>query len=143
MNTLVRIFAGLAGGLAAAASKILALDVPQLAQFTSTGRLDEMDELRVTIFIFTPILMFLGAIIAWASQENNRMKLLALGAAAPALRVVRAVDLRHQSGLRILDHMRAGHVVRKTKPHLAPRAQPEEFPRRLFHEIGALYPQLP
>lgn len=35
--------------------------------------------------IMVPALMFLGALIAWASYENHRMKLLAIAVAAPAL----------------------------------------------------------
>jgi len=85
MEGIIRIFAGIAGGFTASASKILALDIEKLGRFVETGSLDDINELRVTIFIFTPVLMAIGGIIAWASMEPNRMKLLALGAAAPAL----------------------------------------------------------
>ena len=35
--------------------------------------------------VLTPILVFLGAVLAWVSEEANRLKLLAIGIAAPAL----------------------------------------------------------
>ncbi|MBO6919078.1 MAG: hypothetical protein JJ858_11650 [Rhizobiaceae bacterium] len=85
MNGISRAFIGLMGGFAAATSKILALDVARLGQFVETGNLDDLSELRVTIYIFTPLLMLLGGIVAWASSEEQRMKLLAIGCAAPAL----------------------------------------------------------
>ena len=85
MEGVVRILAGMAGGFTASASKILALDVERLGSFMTNGSLDEFNELKVTIFVFTPVLMAIGGIVAWASQERNRMKLLAIGCTAPAL----------------------------------------------------------
>ena len=80
-----RFMIGAAGGLVASASKILAIDIEKLQRFVDTGHLAEIGELKVTIYIFTPILMLLGALVAWASDEKHRMKLLAIGCAAPAL----------------------------------------------------------
>lgn len=76
---------GALGGLLASASKILAWDVQQLAALVDQGNTVDLTELRVTIFIFTPILMFLGGLVGWASGETHRIKLLAIGCAAPAL----------------------------------------------------------
>lgn len=85
MLGIVRFFVGVAGGFAAAASKVLAIDAGQLAKFLDHGNVAATDELRVTIFVATPILMVLGGLIAWATSEDNRLKLLAIGCAAPAL----------------------------------------------------------
>lgn len=85
MSGFSRAIVGILGGFAASTSKVLALDVERLGRFVETGNLDDMTELRVTIFIFTPLLMLLGGIVAWASGEEQRMKLLAIGCAAPAL----------------------------------------------------------
>src|SRR5438552_3264601 len=85
MNGFARLGIGMAGGLAAAASKVLALDISRLNQVIDQGSIAGLSDLRVTLFIFAPILIFLGGLIAWATDESNRMKLLAIGCAAPAL----------------------------------------------------------
>jgi hypothetical protein len=85
MNSLTRFFVGMIGGLVAACSKILALDISQLSTFLDQGNLSDLNDLKVTIYIFTPILVFLGGVIAWATSEESRMKLLAIGCAAPAI----------------------------------------------------------
>lgn len=85
MNGFWRLVVGMAGGLAATASKVMALDITRLSQALDQGNMAGISDLRVTIFIFAPILIFLGGLIAWATDESNRMKLLAIGCAAPAL----------------------------------------------------------
>ncbi|PCI01605.1 MAG: hypothetical protein COB76_00965 [Alphaproteobacteria bacterium] len=85
MSGLSRIFVGILGGFAASSSKVLALDIERLGRFVETGNLNDMHELKVAIYIFTPLLMLLGGLVAWASGEEQRMKLLAIGCAAPAL----------------------------------------------------------
>jgi len=103
MSGLTRIAMGIAGGFAASTSKILATDVGQLATLLDHADMSGIAELRVTIFIFTPILMFLGGLVAWATEETNRMKLLAIGCAAPALVApwtTGAVNLPNQDALR-------------------------------------------
>lgn len=85
MDGLVRFVIGAVGGLTASLSKILAIDVEKLADFLERADLASIDSLRVQIFIFTPILMVIGGIVAWATNENVRMKLLAIGCAGPAL----------------------------------------------------------
>ena len=85
MSGIVRFLVGLAGGFAAAPSKVLAIDAAQLAKFLDQGNIAATDELRGTIFIVTPILMILGGLVGWASSERNRFKLLAIGCSAPAL----------------------------------------------------------
>jgi hypothetical protein len=85
MNGAGRFFIGVLGGLAASTSKVLALDVERLGHLVETGNFENMSDLLGTIYIVTPILMFLGGLVAWASAENHRMKLLAIGCAAPAM----------------------------------------------------------
>jgi len=87
MTGVSRIFAGILGGFAASLSKILALDVNHIAEFLfkNTGDIETYNQIIVNAYVFTPVLMALGGIIAWASQEDNRMKALAIGCAAPAL----------------------------------------------------------
>ena len=85
MHGFVRFFIGAIGGLAASASKVMALDTDLLALALERGLVDEASSLKVTIFIFTPILMTIGGIVAWVTDESNRTKLLAIGCAAPAI----------------------------------------------------------
>ncbi|HZP19932.1 MAG TPA: hypothetical protein VFB16_06940 [Bauldia sp.] len=85
MLGLGRFAVGLAGGFAGATSKVLALDVGQLAKLLDQGNMQGLNDLKVTIYIFTPVLMILGGLIAWATAEENRAKLLAIGCAAPAI----------------------------------------------------------
>ncbi len=85
MHQIKRFLIGVVGGLVAAISKILAIDIQQLGQFVSSGDFSELNELKVTIFIFTPILGLIGGVVAWATDENIRWKLLAIGCSAPAL----------------------------------------------------------
>lgn len=80
-----RFILGCLGGLAAALSKVLALDTERLAVLFYAADATAVNDLRVTIFIFTPILMFLGGIVGAVSGETHRMKLLAIGCSAPAL----------------------------------------------------------
>jgi len=85
MSDIARFLIGCLGGMAAALSKVLAIDIGQFAAFLKAADATGVDELRVTILIFTPILMVLGGIVGWVSGESHRVKLLAIGCSAPAL----------------------------------------------------------
>lgn len=85
MSDLGRFIVGCLGGLAAALSKVLALDTEKLAVLFYAAEAMAVNDLRVTIFIFTPILILLGGIVGWVSGESHRLKLLAIGCSAPAV----------------------------------------------------------
>lgn len=85
MNDLYRAMIGAIGGLLASMSKILAMDVAKLSEFLEQGASAQIDEMKVTLYIFTPILIVVGSIVAWATTERSRMKLLAIGVSAPAM----------------------------------------------------------
>lgn len=85
MSDIGRFIVGSLGGLAASLSKVLAVDTGQLAILFYSADATAVNDLRVTIFIFTPILVLLGGIVGWVSGEEHRMKLLAIGCSAPAL----------------------------------------------------------
>jgi hypothetical protein len=85
MPDIGRFIVGCLGGLAASLSKVLAVDTGQLAILFYSADVTAVNDLRVTIFIFTPILMFLGGVVGWVSGEEHRLKLLAIGCSAPAL----------------------------------------------------------
>ncbi|MCV6576740.1 MAG: hypothetical protein OIF58_13485, partial [Cohaesibacter sp.] len=84
MSAITRVLAGALGGLIATASKILAMDIGQLDAFLMSGDFEAASQLRVTLYIICPILVFLGAALAWASRETKPMTLLSIGCAAPA-----------------------------------------------------------
>nr|MBX2809554.1 hypothetical protein [Cellvibrionaceae bacterium] len=85
MHTLEKISIGAIGGLAAVCVKFLGQDydfiVSQAANLTD----EQLLGYKIGYSLLTPILMFLGAVIAWTSDEEKRMKLIALAIAAPAI----------------------------------------------------------
>ncbi len=85
MSNLEKAFLGALGGLSAVLVKFLGQDyhnvVAQAANLTDSQLL----EYKVGYGILTPILMFLGSFVAWISDEQQRMKLVALAVAAPAM----------------------------------------------------------
>lgn len=84
----MRFFVGACGGLAAVCVKFLGQDlafVQQLAESGDPVSQAKLFSLAIAYGILTPMLMFLGGLIGWASEEKSRLKLLAMGVAAPAL----------------------------------------------------------
>jgi hypothetical protein len=83
-----RFVVGACGGLAAVCVKFLGQDLAYMQQLFEAGDAvsrTKLVSLGMAYSLFTPILMFLGGIIGWASEETTRLKLLAMGVAAPAL----------------------------------------------------------
>jgi hypothetical protein len=78
-----RCFIGGLGGTSAAVVKFLGQDYASLV----AGRFnpDQVDLLLIGYIVLVPLLLFLGASLAAVSYEDNRIKLLAIGVAAPAL----------------------------------------------------------
>ena len=79
------ILIGALGGLAAVSVKYLGQDHSFVTQNLQLGQTANLWALLIGYIILTPILMFLGGLLACMSGEVNRMKLLAIGVAAPAL----------------------------------------------------------
>jgi hypothetical protein len=85
-SSLQRILIGMLGGVAALCTKFLAHDYSVLANYLSENRYVDALNLGIGYAILGPILVFLGGLLAWVNEgESNRMKLLAIGVAAPAL----------------------------------------------------------
>lgn len=77
---------GCLGGLAAVISKYLGQDHAYYLRLLDLGNQQiKIDNLWLGYKIMSPSLVFLGALMAWASYENHRVKLLAIAVAAPAL----------------------------------------------------------
>jgi len=77
---------GSLGGLAAVISKYLGQDhAYYLRLLDLENQQIKIDNLWLGYKIMGPSLLFLGALMAWASYENHRVKLLAIAVAAPAL----------------------------------------------------------
>jgi hypothetical protein len=76
---------GCLGGAAAVASKYLGQDHAYYLRMLDQGMQSKIDNIWIGYYIMTPLLVFLGALVAWASYEHHRVKLLAIAVAAPAL----------------------------------------------------------
>jgi len=87
MNSIAKMAIGMAGGLLAAISKYGAFEHEALIEIIRmhTEVSDEARAFRLALYISSLVLVLMGGAVAWATDENNRMKLLAIGAAAPAL----------------------------------------------------------
>jgi hypothetical protein len=81
-----RILIGMLGGVAALCTKFLAHDYSVIATYIIEHRNTDAANLGIGYIILGPILVFLGGLLAWvAAGETSRMKILAIGIAAPAL----------------------------------------------------------
>lgn len=80
-----KITLGALGGLSAVLAKFLGQDYPTVVAHAANFTADELIEIKIGYGLLTPILVFLGAFIAWLSDERRRMKIVALAVAAPAL----------------------------------------------------------
>jgi hypothetical protein len=79
-----RVLLGGSAGAISVMCKFLAQDY-NLLKAAATLSPEQILNLQVGYAVLTPILMIMGGFIAWISQENNRMKLVALAISAPAL----------------------------------------------------------
>lgn len=85
MSGFERVTIGVLGGLAALLSKFLAQDyVYVVSNFTKLTD-DQITSYVIGYSFLTPILLFLGGLVAGLSDETRKYKLLALGIAAPAI----------------------------------------------------------
>ena len=73
------------GGLAAICTKYLGQDHQFVVSALAVDNTDAVLTMAIGYAIIGPILIFLGAVFGWASGEQNKIKLLALGISAPAL----------------------------------------------------------
>lgn len=73
------------GGLAAICTKYLGQDHHFVVSALAVDNTDAVLTMAIGYAIIGPILIFLGAVFGWASGEQNKIKLLALGISAPAL----------------------------------------------------------
>ncbi|MCF6337088.1 MAG: SPOR domain-containing protein [Gammaproteobacteria bacterium] len=80
-----KVIIGALGGLSAVCVKFLGQDYALLVEQGANLSADQWFAFKVGYFILTPILIFLGAVLAWVSDEPSRIKLLAIAIAAPAM----------------------------------------------------------
>lgn len=85
ISGVVRCIIGALGGIAAAGSKYLGQDHSYYLRMLDQGNQVKIDNLLQGYYVMVPILMIVGAIIAWAASEDNRMKLLTMAVSAPAI----------------------------------------------------------
>lgn len=80
-----RLAIGAMGGVAAAASKIIGLDSKIASALVDWDMFSKANELKLMILIHTPLLVILGAMMAYMIDESVRAKVFAIGVSAPAL----------------------------------------------------------
>lgn len=85
LTTWEKVIIGALGGLSAVCVKFLGQDYTLLIEQGANLSADQWFAFKVGYFILTPILIFLGAVLAWVSEEPSRVKLLAIAIAAPAM----------------------------------------------------------
>ncbi len=85
MTSLERTLIGTLGGFAAVCVKFLGQDYYYVVNQAANIPKEKVVSLVFAYLILTPILAFLGGLLAWVSDETNRLKILAIGIAAPAL----------------------------------------------------------
>ena len=85
LSTGEKVLIGALGGLSAVCVKFLGQDYNTLIEHGANLSADQLFAMKIGYGVLTPILVFLGALLAWVSEEPNRLKLLAIGIAAPAL----------------------------------------------------------
>lgn len=85
MSKAERIILGALGGLSAVLVKFLGQDYTNLVAHAANLTADQLLAYKLGYGLLTPILMFLGAFAAWVSDEQKRVKIVALAVAAPAM----------------------------------------------------------
>lgn len=79
-----KIAIGVLGGIAAAATKYLGQDHDRIFKASGVDSANLTDAL-IGYCVLGLILAFIGGLCAWASNENHRLKLLAIAVSAPAM----------------------------------------------------------
>lgn len=85
MSNIEKAVLGALGGLSAVLVKFLGQDYANVVAHAANLTADQLLAYKVGYGLLTPILMFLGAFVAWLSDENKRIKVVALAIAAPAM----------------------------------------------------------
>lgn len=85
MSNIEKAILGALGGLSAVLVKFLGQDYANVVAHASNLTADQLLAYKLGYGLLTPILMFLGAFVAWLSDEQKRIKLVALAIAAPAM----------------------------------------------------------
>jgi hypothetical protein len=84
-----RIIVGILAGLAAVCVKILRQDLDSIRLWWMSTRPEDIVNLQslfLSYYVLIPVLMFLGGVLCWlGSDETSKIKLFAMGIAAPAI----------------------------------------------------------
>ncbi len=85
MSNIEKAILGALGGFSAVLIKFLGQDYANVVAHASNLTADQLLAYKIGYGLLTPILMFLGGFIAWISDEQKRLKIVALAVAAPAM----------------------------------------------------------
>ena len=81
MSNIEKAILGALGGFSAVLIKFLGQDYANVVAHASNLTADQLLAYKIGYGLLTPILMFLGGFIAWISDEQKRLKIVALAAA--------------------------------------------------------------
>lgn len=85
MTSMEKAFLGAMAGLAAVVVKFLGQDYANMVAHAADLTANQLLSYKIGYGILTPMLMFLGAFIAWVTEERKRIKIVAMAVAAPAM----------------------------------------------------------
>lgn len=85
MTNVEKTILGALGGLSAVMVKFLGQDYGNVVSHAANLTAEQLMSYKIGYGLLTPILMFLGAFIGWLSDEQKRIKVVALAIAAPAM----------------------------------------------------------
>lgn len=143
LSTGEKVLVGALGGMSAVCVKFLGQDYTTLVEQGANLSADQLFAFKIGYGVLTPILIFLGAVLAWVSEESNRLKLLAIGIAAPALITTwsggtKPADAAPQISMNIISSAYANETPQTAAP---PSGERGELPERGF--FGDLLKAIP
>jgi hypothetical protein len=103
MSSIEKAILGALGGLSAVLVKFLGQDYANVVAHASNLSADQLLSYKVGYGLLTPILMFLGAFVACLSDEQKRIKVVALAVAAPAM--ITTWSGGHKDNSIVLNHL--------------------------------------
>lgn len=131
-----RVVIGALGGLAAILVKYIGHDHETFVDWLTTppaaflGAAKELPKGIVGDLILAPILMLLGAIIGWVSNETHKVKLFLLGVSAPALIASSGLD----PSVKRVGELKDALAPTQTFAQVSPSSTPNNNLRALFSD---------
>lgn len=126
MSNAEKAILGVLGGFSAVLVKFLGQDYANVVAHASNLTADQLLAYKVGYGLLTPILMFLGGFVAWISEEQKRIKIVALAVAAPAMITTWSGGQKLETGLPVHAFLVSTAYAQSTAP--ARNALPPAYP---------------